>query len=374
MIAKSERCGALNGILVHEWLSATGGSENVFEAISAIFPDAARYCLWDDSEGRFAGVGETWLAQTPLRRSKAVALPFMPLAWRQLPAVEADWVLCSNHVFAHHARFSGSAGDAPKLVYAHTPARYVWVPELDGRGNNPVARAVSAKLRPLDRRRAQEPVALAANSRFVAERIAVAWERESTVIYPPVEVGAFSAEPDGLTAAESATMAALPSGYLLGASRFVPYKQLDRVIDVGVAAGVPVVLAGEGPDEPRLREIAGAHPGLVTFVPRPSFPLLRALYHRSLALVFAPIEDFGIMPVEAMATGTPVIANAIGGAAETVVDCVTGALVSEWSPSELAHAVDVATSASPDACRARAREFDASVFADRVRQWVAAHV
>ncbi|WP_137845675.1 glycosyltransferase [Microbacterium sp. 2FI] len=359
------------GILIHEWLARHGGSENVFEVLSNTFPDADRFCLWNDSDGRFTGVDETVLARTPLRRSKAAALPFMPTVWRHLPERDADWLLCSTHLFSHHARFRGPARDAPKLVYAHTPARYIWTPELDGRGHGPAARAVSSVLKPLDRKRAAEPIAIAANSAFIAQRIADTWERESTVIYPPIDVSAFAAPPADLSATERAVLDALPSEYLLGVSRFVPYKRLDRVIEAGAAAGVPVVLAGGGPDEDRLRALAAGRGDRVVFASSPSAALLAELYRRALALVFPAIEDFGIMPVEAMATGTPVVANAIGGTAETVVDGVTGALVHDWSGDELKHAVQRAVGADADACVARAWEFDTSVFVDRITEWVA---
>ena len=130
MHASSCKACAVSGVLVHEWLAPRGGSENVFESLTRIFPDAARYCLWNDSDGRFTVDGETWLARTPLRGHKAAALPLMPLAWRTLPDVDAEWILTSSHLFAHHARFGGVARHAPKLVYAHTPARYIWTPEL----------------------------------------------------------------------------------------------------------------------------------------------------------------------------------------------------------------------------------------------------
>jgi glycosyltransferase involved in cell wall biosynthesis len=360
------------GILVHEWLARHGGSENVFEVLSNTFPDAERFCLWNDSDGRFQRVNETALARTPLRRSKAAALPFMPMVWRHLPARDADWILASSHVFAHHARFSGPARDAPKLVYAHTPARYVWTPELDGRGDSAAARAVSMMLKPVDRKRAQEPVAIAANSAFIAQRIADAWEREATVIHPPVDVSALTAPPGELSPADRATVASLPHEFLLGVSRFVPYKRLDRVIEAGTAARLPVVLAGGGPDEGRLRAMAAAGHETVLFVPNPSPRLLAELYRRALVLVFPAIEDFGIMPVEAMAAGTPVVATAVGGTAETVVDGVTGALVHEWSRDELKDAVGRAVGTRADACVARAREFDIPVFVDRITSWVVA--
>lgn len=360
----------MSGVLVHEWLAPTGGSENVFEALSAAFPNSVRFCLWNESDGRFADVQETALARTPLRGRKALALPLMPLAWRGLPRMDADWILCSSHAFAHHARFRGPAREAPKYVYAHTPARYVWTPELDGRGGGLAARAVSRALKPIDRKRAQEPVAIAANSRFVAARIALAWERESTVIYPPVEVDYFGAASHPLRPDEDALLDSLPRDFIFGVSRLVPYKRLDLVIEAGVSSDLPVVIAGEGPDELRLRAMAAARNARVTFVGKTSKAMLAALYRRALVVVFAPIEDFGIIPVEAMASGTPVVANAIGGAAESVVEGSTGAIVEDWSSKGLREAVSRAASASADSCVERAAEFSGPRFIEGVRAWM----
>lgn len=364
----------MSGVLVHEWLAPRGGSENVFEALSRVFPDAARYCLWNDSEGRFVVDGETWLARTPLRRHKAAAVGLMPLAWRTLPSVDADWVLTSSHLFAHHARFGGAARSAPKLVYAHTPARYIWNPELDARGDTLAARAAAKMLKGVDRTRAQEPLAIAANSMFVQRRIAQAWHRESTVIHPPVDVTGFLRPPQPDDRDED-VLARLPERFLLGFSRFIPYKRLDLVIEAGIAADVPVVLAGGGPDEARLRSFADERaPGGVFFVTSPGAELYRALLQRCIALVFPAVEDFGIVPVEAMAAGRPVIAAAVGGTAETIVDGTTGVFVENWSRGELRRAVDVATGLSSHACRAQAENFSEAVFAERIRAWVAESV
>lgn len=364
----------MSGVLVHEWLAPRGGSENVFEALTQVFPDAARYCLWNDSEGRFAVDGETWLARTPLRGHKAAALPLMPLAWRSMPNVDADWILASSHLFAHHARFAGPARSAPKLVYAHTPARYIWNPELDGRGDSFPARAAAAALKRLDRRRAQEPVAIAANSVFVQKRIAKAWHRDSTVIHPPVDVTGFLRPPEP-DERDQHTLESLPETFLLGFSRFIPYKRLELAIQTGIAADVPVVLAGAGPDESRLRAFAEEHaPGRVFFVHSPGAELYRALLQRCIALVFPAVEDFGIVPVEAMAAGRPVIAGAVGGTAETIVHGRTGALVEHWSRDEMRRAVDTATRVSPDDCRAQGQRFSEAVFSDRIRAWVAESV
>lgn len=365
----------MSGVIVHEWLATNGGSENVVEVLASIFPDAPIVSLWEDSPSRFrkGRVTESWLSKSPLRHHKALALPLMPAVWRNLPSVSADWILCSSHLFAHHARFRNQPQDISKYVYVHTPARYIWTPQLDGRGNSVVARSLSMPLKILDRKRAQEATSIAANSIFIQQRIAKAWGRESTVIYPPVSVAKFAADSwDLLSPDEHDVLQSLPPTYILGASRLVPYKRLEVAISAGWAADLPVVLAGDGPDEQRLRAIAAQRPGTVTFIPRPSSALLNQLFRRALVYVFPPVEDFGIMPVEVMATGTPVVANAVGGAAESVVHGSTGALLHSFDQSALREAVEIAAASSAEDCVARAWQFDVSVFEDGIREWMGA--
>jgi glycosyltransferase involved in cell wall biosynthesis len=364
----------MTGVIAHEWIERLGGAEKVVDALAQVYPDAPIVCAWNDAQGRYdpSRVHESWLARTPMRHHKALAIPFMLETWRHIPIRDAEWVLCSSHLFAHHARLTGAARDVPKYVFAHTPARYIWEPEFDARGGGRMTRAAAIPLQRIDRKRAQEALKIAAVSRFIADRIERCWERESTIIHPPVDVAGFaegsSAE---LAPGEYEVLASLPKDFVLGASRFVSYKRLDVAIATGVAAGLPVVLAGDGPDRGRLESIAAEHPGSVTFVPRPSTALLRELYLRALVFVFASIEDFGIMPVEAMSTGTPVVANAIGGASETVLDGLTGAHIRSEQPAELRRALEVAASSSSEACRARAWEFDGSHFGPRISAWMA---
>lgn len=363
----------MTGAIVHEWLERFGGAENVVERLTGLFPDARLHALWNDAPDRFPpeGVSETWLARTPLRRRKALALPLEPLTWRHLGPSEAEWVLCSSHLFAHHARFSGPARRAPKYVYVHTPARYIWSPELDERGRSLPVRMASPPLRSVDRRRAHEAHSVVANSEAVRERIQRHWGVDAGVIHPPVEVDRFTGEYE-LDEPDAAALAALPSEYLLGASRFVSYKRLDLVIRSGVAAGLPVVLAGDGPERDALARLAADLGAQVHFVSRPSHALLVALFRRSVAFVFPAVEDFGIMPVEAMATGTPVIARDVGGTAETVLDGVSGALVPDFSETRVREAVDRVRGLPADGIVARARQFDATVFDRRIREWLPA--
>jgi glycosyltransferase involved in cell wall biosynthesis len=354
-------------VLVHEWLAHTGGSERVFDHIVGDFPDADVLCLWDDDAGgRYPGrtVRETWLARTPLRHHKGLALPLMPLTWGHRMRGAYDWAVVSSHSFAHHVRFSCSPG-MRKIVYVHTPARYVWEPDLDVRGGGPAARLASPLLRAWDRSKAAEAHTVIANSEYVARRIERTWSRSAQVIHPPVEVAAIAAVTDWRThldGPEAAQVEALPATFLLGASRFVPYKRLDLVIAAGEAVDLPVVLAGGGPEEGRLRSLAARARVPVHLVVDPSDAMLRSLYQRALVFVFPPVEDFGMMPVEAMACGTPVVVNTEGGARETLAGRPVGAIADPASTASLRAAVQTASRCPRPAVAEHARRFDAPVF------------
>lgn len=362
------------GVLVHEWIEKIGGSENVLESMSRIYPDAEIVCLWNNAPHRFppSRVTESVMATSVLRGRKALGLPIMPLVWRHLRPVAADWALVSSHAFAHHARIRNSLGPVPKLVYSYTPARYIWNPEVDERGKGRLAKAGSVLLKPIDRRRAREAVAIAGISQYVARRIESAWQREAAVIYPPVAVEIIQDHArwqSQLTEQEIQFLEKLPDNFIMGASRFIPYKDLVAVIRAGEQAGLPVVIAGSGPQEAMLRDMASLSSVPVSFAIKPSNSLLYALYLQASVFVFPPLEDFGIVPIEAMAAGTPTVALHIGGAAETVVDGQTGVLVEDFREN-LGAAVHKALEISPDACREQARRFSDQAFRDNLTGWV----
>ncbi|WP_432503933.1 glycosyltransferase [Kineococcus arenarius] len=355
--------------VVHEWVGARAGAEQVFEALAGTWPDADLYAL-SSAPGVHLDLGGRPLRTTALDRSatrerRALTLPLMPLAWRALGRGDYDLVVTSHHAFATANRLARPGGT--HLAYVHTPARYVWSPELDGRGTSPLLAPARHLLAGVDRRAAARLSGVAANSAEVARRVERFWGREATVVHPPVDVDRFAPAPGDRDELH------LPDGYLLALGRWVPYKNHLLVVDVAERLGRPAVLAGAGPLAAALRERAAGASVPVLVVERPADAQVRELLRRASALVFPTFEDFGIVPVEAMASGTPVVALARGGAAETVVDGVTGALVAEHSPAAYAEALTRAEACSAAACTLRARDFGPERFREQVRAWVASH-
>ena len=361
---------------MHEWIEKQGGAERVLDNMVEEFPDADIACLWNDAPERFSNnrVFESWMSRTPLRAAKAVALPFMSPTWRNWRVEkEYEWVLASSYVFAHHARFKTRFETPKKFIYVHTPARYLWAPELDPRGNSLAVKMVAPILRQLDRSAARDESLLAANSEFVRERILLAWGRDSRVIYPPVDVTKIQSVEDWssqLSDAERQIIDGLPNVFLLGASRFVAYKGLDAVMDAGAFVDLPVVIAGRGPSKSYLADHAASSSVPVTIVSAPSDNLLYALYQRALAYIFPPVEDFGIMPVEAMAAGCPVLVNSAGGTHESVKDGVGGFQVERFDGAELVSAVSRLGSLSRAAVKESAVRFDSSYFRGELSGWM----
>ncbi|MET8370505.1 glycosyltransferase [Micromonospora sp. DT68] len=347
--------------VVHEWFGATGGSENVFLAIADLVPHARRIVLWADRDVEVdrLGLHETWLAKTPLRRSKALALPLMPLAWRTVGDERYDVVISSSHAFAHTVRL-GPPERTRHLSYVHSPARYVWSPDFDGRGSGALLSGPRKALQSVDVRLSRHVHAYAANSREVQARIQRFWKRDAVVIHPPVDVEYFAEAP------------AQPArDYLLGVGRWIPYKNFDLMIEIAGESGLPLVVAGSGPEEARLRRLAATVGVPVTFEVRPSRERLRELYAGARALLFPAHEDFGIIPVEAQACGTPVIGLNTGGLLETVVNGETGFLIGSMRPAD--HAAAVRRVGELDGARIRkhAMTFSPQRFQHEMGEWIA---
>ncbi|MDR2999348.1 MAG: glycosyltransferase [Microbacterium sp.] len=361
--------------IVCEWIEATGGAEKVLDAMIEAYPGAPVHALWNDAPARMQGVDvrESWMARTPLRDRKALALPFFDPTWRRRTAVGTpDKVLVSSYVFAHHVRFRGRP-DAPAYAYVHSPARYIWAPEIDERGRSPLVRATAPYWKSLDRRRAAEVHSIAANSAFVQQRILDSWGRESRIIHPPVDTAEITEVPDWrerLDAAAADLLGTLPDAFVLGASRLVPYKRLDAVLEFAASVGLPAVIVGSGPDRPRLEQLAVDRGIRAHFLGAVSTPLLYALYQRATVFVFPPVEDFGIVPVEAMAAGARVIVNAVGGTAESVRHGVGGVQARRFAGEDAWAALDRALRLDRRAVPQQAARFARSEFISNLRAWV----
>jgi glycosyltransferase involved in cell wall biosynthesis len=357
----------MTGLIAHDWIERRGGAERVLEQMVAAFPGARLTTLWNDDPQRFGHASESWLARTPLRGRKQLALPLMPTTWSGVDAEAVDWVLASSHAFAHHV---GGRRARDKFVYVHTPARYVWAPDQDPRGAGPVARAVAPVLRRVDLRGVSDPTSYAANSRYIAARIAAVWGRSATVIHPPVDTARLRGLPAPI-GTESIVLGSLPTEFILGASRFVRYKRLDLVIAAGERAGMPVVLAGDGPLHAELARRAVAATVPVRIVVAPSDAMMSALLARAAAFVFPAVEDFGILPAEAMALGTPAVVFAEGGSRESVDEVGGGVVVDRADPDSFAIGVRAAASVDMGGVPERVEQaFGAERFRRRLREWI----
>lgn len=363
----------MTGITVHEWVEPSGGAEKVLDQFAQVFPENEIRVLWNDAPGRFLSEPtETWLSKTPLRNHKALCIPFLPPTWRmQRTGHTPDWVLVSSHLFAHHIKFRNIQKQPLKFAYVHTPARYIWTPEHDSRGQHGIVRIFARLFKPIDRARAQEIDFIAANSEFTRDRIRQTWGRESTVIYPPVDVFQMQERAKAeLNPTEQAIIDTLPPSYLFGASRLVEYKRLDAVISAGIQTGEPVIIAGEGPERARLEQLAFESGVDVRFLGRVSDELLMHLYKRARVFIFPPVEDFGIMPVEAMANGTPVITNRLGGAFESVSSIEGGVSIDIEDPAQWSIALAATDKIDRNGLAQRAQRFDSSVFRTSLRKWM----
>lgn len=330
--------------IVHDWLTGMRGGERVLEGMLDLFPHAELFTLVHRP-----GSVSARIEARPIRTSFLQGvpgaqahyrrwLPLFPLAIERLPIRGFDLVLSSSHCVAKSARAEG----APHLCYCHTPMRYAWG-ELDAylTGTRallrPAAAPLAAALRRWDAATAGRVDAFVANSAFVRERIRRCYGRAAAVVHPPVATARFA-------------RARAPEDFYLLFGALVPYKRVELAIAACARLRRRLVVAGDGPELPRLRRLAGPD---VIFLGRVDDEHAVELLARCRALLFPGVDDFGITPVEAHAAGAPVVARAAGGALETVRGPVvsasgrvrgasgpiTGVFFDEPTPAALAAAI-----------------------------------
>jgi glycosyltransferase involved in cell wall biosynthesis len=321
--------------LVHDWLTGMRGGEKVLAVLCELFPDADLFTLFHRRGSVSAAIENRRIVTSFVQRLPMADryyrryLPLFPSAIERFRFDAYDLVISSSHCVAKsvitpvHVRH---------LCYCHSPMRYAWDqfdayfgPDRVGAfASRLIYRPVLSRLARWDAETAHRPNRFLSNSQYVAGRIRRYYNRESTIVYPPVDTVFYHPASDPR------------ASQFLVVSALVPYKRIELAVAACKRMGVPLRIVGDGPDLDRLRAAAG--PG-VTFLGRLTDERIRDEYRAATAVLLPGEEDFGIVPVEAQACGTPVVALGRGGALETVVDGETGVLFPEPTVDDLAAAL-----------------------------------
>jgi glycosyltransferase involved in cell wall biosynthesis len=317
--------------IIHYWLVGMRGGERVLEHICDMFPDADifthvvdRNALSDKLQQR--KIYTTFISRIPgSRKHYQKLLPLMPRALEALDLSDYDLVISSE---AGPAKGVITRPDSTHLTYCHSPMRYIWdqyhqYRQAGGIGARVVMPLFAPSLRQWDVTSAARTDVFLANSNFVQSRIAKFWRREATVIYPPVDTKLFQSNAE-------------PTDEYIWVGQLVPYKRPDVAVDAFTASGRRLHVIGDGAMYESLRRSAGPN---VRFTQRMDFAALKNAYSTTRGLVFTSEEDFGMIPVEVMASGRPVLAYGRGGALETVVDGETGLFYMGKTAEDLEEAV-----------------------------------
>jgi glycosyltransferase involved in cell wall biosynthesis len=351
--------------LIHYWLVNDRGGEKVLKAIHELYPDATifTHVLDRRKAPAFADaeIETTAIQKLPFARSLyQLYLPLMPTALEAVDLSGYDLVISSE---AGPAKGVLPHPGALHVSYVHSPMRYIWnMYAAHMRGANPVIGAlfpfISNYLRMWDVTTAARVDHFVANSHNVAGRIRRYYRRDAAVVHPPVDVDAFS-------------LSTRSEDYYLAVGELVDYKRTDILVEAFARMKKHLVVIGGGKALSSLRARGGAH---VHFLGRADFATLKQHYADCRALVFAPEEDFGIVPLEAMASGKPVIAYGRGGALETIVPGQTGLFFNAQTPEAVIAAVEAFEAQrsrfDPHAIRAHAEGFATPVFKSRFKAQV----
>ncbi len=359
----------MNIAITADWLVTYGGAEHVLHELRALFPKAPIFT----TVARPASLGP--LARADIRTTRLqkwyrllhqhqVLLPLMPRAIEDIDLRGFDCVISSSHAVAKGVIVSPGT---VHICYCHTPMRYAWEMEKEylhdfkvPRWLQPWVRRRLRTLRRWDLTTAKRTDCFIANSTATQERIERIYNRESTVIPPPVDDRFFEAP---LPTGRQPTA----SPYFLAVGRLVPYKRFDLLIELANREKLPLKIAGRGQDEKRLRKLAGPTVEFLGFVAEEQLP---ALYQNAAAFLFPQMEDAGIVPLEAQASGTPVIAFRAGGALDVVQDGTTGIFFEQQTLESVQDALQrfKQTSWNRSTIREHARTFSEARFRERMKE------
>jgi len=333
--------------IVHEWLISYAGSERVLGQIAGLYPEADIYSLLDflpDGERDFIlnkHAITSFIQNLPMAKEKyRDYLILMPFAIKRFDLSGYDLIITSSHTVAKGVRkYPGQI----HICYCHTPMRYIWDLQnqylkeagLDRGIRGITLRTLFSSLRKWDVSTSKNVDHFIANSNYIKDRIRRAYGRDARVIYPSVDVENFNVNEK-------------KEDFFLAVSRMVPYKKMDIIIEAFTEMGLPLIVIGDGPDFCKVKRKAAKNIELMGHL---KGEVLKMYMQKARALVFAAEEDFGIVPVEAQACGTPVIAFGRGGVRETVIpfpeneaagiegNHPTGIFFNEQTPSALIDAM-----------------------------------
>ena len=364
----------LRTALIHDWLTGMRGGEKALEVFCEMFPEADLFTLVHIPGTTSPTIERRRVKRSPIQwlpfagRLYREYLPLFPIAVEQFDLDAYDLVISTSHCAAKSVVVTGRARH---LCYCLTPMRYAW-DQFDAYfGPDRIGVAASRALRPVlaamarwDRATEGRVHRYLAISQYVARRIAVYYNRESTLVYPPVDTEFYTPESN-----PPAPPAAPLQPKFLVVSALVPYKRVDLAMMAARRAGVGLTVVGGGPERANLEQFTGDGVELVGWR---SDEDIRELYRSSVAAILPGEEDFGIVPVEAQACGRPVVALGRGGALDTVADGETGILVGDTSVEALADGLLRAASIPWDSGRIRrhAERFSRQRFVNEMRQIV----
>ena len=351
--------------LVHDYLAQDGGAERVLQAFHEVWPDAPIFVLFYDEKKvpyfQRAEVRESLISKLPFGRKKFQwYLPLMPFATERHDLSDFDVVLSSTSAFAKGVM---TKPDTLHISYCHTPTRYLWSDTKDYIADLKYNRLVKALLPPLiykmrlwDKMSVDRVDQFIANSDTVRKRIGKYYRRDADIIYPPVDLHNFSVADE-------------VKDYFVTGGRLVPYKRFDLVVQAFNRLKLPLIIFGEGPERARLEKLAKEN---ITFVGRVSDEKKSELMRHAKAFIHPQVEDFGITPVESMASGRPVIAYAVGGVTETVIPGKTGVFFADQTWESLFDAVLHFDEHTWDSShiRAHASKYDVMKFKETMKKYV----
>ena len=357
--------------VIHDWLVNYSGAERVLEQILNIYPHADLFStvnfLPDDLKWYIKNkeVKTTFIQRLPFARKEyRNYLPFMPFAIEQLDVTGYDIVISSSYAVAKGVITTASQ---IHICYCHSPMRYAWdlyhqylqESKLNRGIKGFFARFVLHYIRMWDYSTAARVDYFIANSSYIAKRIQKIYQKDSVVIYPPVDIEAFALEER-------------KEDYYLVASRMVPYKKIDLIVEAfSKMPGKKLIVAGEGPDYKKIKANATANTIILGHV---SFTDLKKYMSKAKAFIIAADEDFGITAVEAQACGTPVIAYTKGGVRDSVIENQTGIFFEEQTVDSLINAIqhfeELKSLLPPAEIRNNSLRFGIEEFKQRFEQFV----